>query len=197
MRTFISLNPDEIIRKRISEIQKELIFYMSSISKKFPGSVMWESEDKFHVTLFFIGDVNEDKLEKIHSGLRKTESTLSPGKISISAKGINAFPDLKHPRVLILELNDVDKKIFGLNLQIKSIMSELKENIAADKPFHPHITLGRVRRNHRINLTRIIDKLELDKIKTDLNFSFEKFHLMESKLSSSGSEYSVIKDYKM
>ena len=66
----------------------------------------------------------------------------------------------------------------------------LKFGFKSDKPFHPHITLARVRRNKKINLTLINDFSF-----PEIEFNVRNFSLMESRLSSSGAEHFLIRDF--
>lgn len=103
---------------------------------------------------------------------------------------INAFPDLKYPRVLILELVNKDRKIYELYQDLNIRLKEI--GLISDKTFRPHITLGRVKRDKKINLSRLNTEI----ISSD-TFTINKFFLMESSLKKYGSEYSVIKEYAL
>ncbi|MBK8550462.1 MAG: RNA 2',3'-cyclic phosphodiesterase [Ignavibacteria bacterium] len=188
MRAFISINIDDSTNEKISDIQNKVKDEVSAISKDFLKSISWTDKDKFHLTLFFIGEVIGDKLKEIDNCLINIGSSLN--EIRFDFKCINAFPKLKYPRVLIIELLNKDKKVAELSERINEGMKNI--GFVNDKLFHPHITLGRVKREHKINLTGLEKN-----IKSDLNFSVNGFCLMESKLKSTGAEYSVIKNYKI
>ena len=188
MRTFISINTDDSLKNTISGIQKNLKKSISLLNEDFLKSIRWEDRDKFHMTLFFIGDVNESRLNEINFMLSKMESGLSLNEIKFELKSINAFPKLKYPRVLILELINEDKKVFELSQRINDSLKEI--GFVNDKTFKPHITLGRIKRDHKINLTGLDCS-----ISSGLVFSSKEFFLMESKLKSTGSEYTVIKKF--
>jgi len=188
MRTFISINTDDSVKEIIAGIQKKLKKSISLLNEDFLKSIRWEDKDKFHLTLFFIGDVNESRLNEINFLMSKKESELSLTGIKFELKGINAFPKLRYPRVLILELMNEDKKVFELSQRINESLKEI--GFINDKIFKPHITLGRVKREHKINLTGLDCS-----INHGITFSANEFFLMESKLMSSGSEYTVIKKY--
>ncbi|MBS1552984.1 MAG: RNA 2',3'-cyclic phosphodiesterase [Bacteroidetes bacterium] len=190
MRTFISLNPDIDTKRKISEIQIRLKEKISTVNKSFLDLVKWESEINFHMTLFFIGEVNEDDLSKIRSVLNIIGKELQISEMGFTFKGIDAFPKLKFPRVLILDLTNKDGKVFELSDTINSALKE--HGYISDKKFHPHITLGRVKRDRKINLTCIRDTLS-----SDLSFKVNSFCLMKSELKSSGAEYSVMEEYEL
>lgn len=190
MRTFISLNPDENTKDQIFNIQKDLKSQISILNKKFNDHIKWESKDKFHLTLFFIGETNESLLSKTDMRLSEIRGDNIADGITFRYGGINAFPKLRYPRVIILELINEDKRVFYLYRKINSVLKSLE--IHCDKKFHPHITLGRVKRDHKVNLSEL-------NFSTDhnLNFTVSEFCLMESKLKSSGSEYSLLKKYRL
>lgn len=190
MRTFISLNPDENTKDEIFKIQKDLIRCISDLNGKLHNHIKWESKDKFHLTLFFIGETNESQLSKTDGRLSGILTDNFADGITFGYGGINAFPKMRYPRVIILELVNEDKRAFDLYRNINSALKSLE--IHCDKKFHPHITLGRVKRDHKINLSEL-------NFSTDhnLNFTLSDFCLMESKLKSSGSEYSLIKKYNL
>jgi 2'-5' RNA ligase len=127
-------------------------------------------------------------VNEIGQQLSLLESGLTHNEIMFELKNLNAFPKLKYPRVLILELLNKDRKVIELSQKINASMKEI--GLTCDKSFRPHITLGRVKREHKINLSGLDTE-----IITANTFSVNKFYLMESKLNKYGSEYSVIKEY--
>ena len=54
VRTFIAFNTPEAIRESITAFQSEL--------RNSGADVRWESSDKFHVTIKFLGNVDESQL---------------------------------------------------------------------------------------------------------------------------------------
>ncbi|HMS63732.1 MAG TPA: RNA 2',3'-cyclic phosphodiesterase [Ignavibacteria bacterium] len=190
MRTFISINISESIKNITEKIQQKFKSDISQADHNLLRSVKWESKNKFHITLYFIGDLNDFKLKEIDHELSDLSSKLNLNEISFELGNINAFPDLKNPRVLMIELLNEDKKLIELSRKINS--SFLKLGYENDKPFHPHITLGRIKRDRKIDLSGL--KTELN---SGVKFSVNEFYLMESKLTKEGSEYSVLKKFSL
>lgn len=187
MRVFISLNLSEEKKGEVFEIQSEV---KKLLDEDIINSIKWEGRDKFHHTLFFLGDVEEKMVREISADLEKIKGEISFSEMKFIATGINAFPKLRFPRVLIIELENSDKSAFRLYDKICEKLGIY--GFKPDKQFHPHITLGRVRRDKKINL----DFLK-DKIKTNLSFTLDDFYLMESKLDSRGSVYKEIKRFTL
>ena len=190
MRTFVSVNLDNSTLIILADIQNKLKERISFLNPKYLKFIKWEDKNKFHVTLFFIGETDVNKVNEAEQALTSMQSRSSRQEIKFELKGINAFPDLKYPRVLILELINEDRIIFDL---YQNIINSFKTiGLISGKSFHPHITLGRIRRDKKLNLSG----LNTD-ILNGINFSAGKFFLMESRLKSNGSEYSVIKSYNV
>ncbi len=187
MRVFISLNLAEEKKKEVLEIQSEV---KKLLGRDMFESIKWEGRDKFHHTLFFLGDVEEKMVREISAGLGKIKSEVDFKEMEFIATGINAFPKLRYPRVLIVELENADNNAFRLYEKICEKLNNY--GFKPDKQFHPHITLGRVRRDKKINLEFLKDK-----IKTNLSFTLDDFYLMESKLDSRGSMYKEIKRFSL
>ena len=183
MRTFISLNLSDEKKREVFEIQNNIKGLLDSREL---DSVKWEGRDKFHQTIFFLGETAENMLTGITRDLEKIKSEINFDKINFVAKGLSAFPNLRYPRVLIVELENPDGNAFILYDKICGVLTNY--GFTPDKKFHPHITLGRVKRDRKVNLTDIKDK-----IKFDLNFSIGDFCLMESRLDPRGSLYKEIK----
>ena len=187
MRAFISFNIEEEKKKEISIIQNNVRKY---IGQKIANDIKWEECDKFHQTLFFLGDINEKQLSAISNNLEELKSKINFKELVFSASEINAFPNLKYPRVLFIELLNENQKVFVLFDLICGVLKNHK--FKPDKKFHPHITLGRVKRDKKINLSELKDKINFE-----LKISADAFYLMESKLGSRGSTYNEIKKFEL
>jgi RNA 2',3'-cyclic 3'-phosphodiesterase len=187
MRAFISLDLSEEKKREVYEIQKEV---KNLLDSKTLESIKWEGKDKFHQTIFFLGDVTEKIAGDISADLDKIKREINFKEINFSARGIGGFPNLRYPRVLIIELENPDGNANALYEKICEKLSNYE--FKPDKMFHPHITLGRVKRDRKINL-----EVLKEKIKTDLRFKLNEFYLMESKLEPGGSVYREIKKFNL
>jgi 2'-5' RNA ligase len=186
MRSFISLNINREIKEEFRKIQNNV---RENIGVEQREHIKWEKKDKFHMTVFFLGDVPDKKIKELSNELDTVKlfpSIDTTGEILFAANNINAFPNLKYPRVLIIELTNEDGRVFELCEKIQKVL--LHNGYNPDKKFHPHITLGRIKRNQKINLFELKDR-----IKFNVNFSISSFYLMESRLDYRGSVYKKIK----
>lgn len=175
LRLFFAVNFNEEIRKRIFEITKEF--------KKFNEMIKYEPIEKLHLTLLFLGNVDESLLRQLNLNAKQiSEKYLST---EVRFNGLGVFKNFKFPRVIWIGIEE-NQTLRDLANDLKKLSDQL--GIKTDeKEFSPHITLGRVKGN-------LSDKfIEFFKSYTFEPFSskVESFELMESKLEKSGSVYTV------
>ncbi len=106
-------------------------------------SVRWVRREAFHLTLRFLGELDEDKVPVISRSLRALEGT---GGFELRLDRMGSFGG-RRPRVLWIGIADDD----GLE-RLRSLRDQLDNSLAAlglspgGEVFRPHLTLGRVRR---------------------------------------------------
>jgi 2'-5' RNA ligase len=152
------------------------------------GSVRWESTDKFHITLKFLGMADTGLLEYITPALEALARSSPEFTLVYSRAG--AFPSNQRPRVIWIgaEYNPV-----LITLQKAVEQACLDAGFPPEEhSFHPHITLGRVNDGN-------LDRRLTEAIKT---FTFEPIHsrcteivLMKSELQRTGSIYTKLKSF--
>ena len=90
IRAFIAIEIDPQLVRQISAMITDLKPRIAGYSLGSPAN--------FHLTLKFLGDIEESKIEPIAQAL---ELALRPfPRFTINAKDLGVFPDLKRPRVL-------------------------------------------------------------------------------------------------
>jgi len=174
MRLFISFEVSEEVKQHLLELQKKLSF-----AKLAPAR-------HFHLTLKFLGDVNEEKLQIIKQKLSQIKFKPFTAKLS----KIGVFPSEDYVRVVWVGL-EPEETINSLQKQIEDSLSDLFEK---DPTFKPHLTLARVKMiddkdKFRENLKKINVKA--------LSFKVDSFKLVKSVLGGKlGSEYEDVLEIK-
>ena len=134
VRTFIAVEVSEKIRGRLSHDILQL--------KSRAPLVKWVIPDNLHLTLRFLGDVKENDLEELFDALREEVESLPPFALEI--RGVGAFPNWRHPRVVWAGCGEGADEAVELAETVESLCVDLgyeKER----RPFRPHLTLGRVK----------------------------------------------------
>lgn len=105
-------------------------------------TVRWTPFEQFHLTLAFLGDVDQRDLTEVCRAVAEVCAPFDPFGLSIM--GLGVFPDLAKPRVLWAGLEgDGLKTLFELREAINAAMIAI--DYAPDPKFHAHLTLGRVK----------------------------------------------------
>jgi 2'-5' RNA ligase len=151
--------------------------------------VRWISTQNMHLTLKFMGNITASHLEFIKQFITQTADSHSQFDLQIS--GIGSFPNSKRARILWAGIH-APAGLASLQKSLEAGAARLGyEN--EDRPFSPHLTLGRVRQN--------IDPAGLQKIRTMLDTiqlghigsaRVDSIHLYKSELQTSGSVYTKL-----
>jgi len=166
MRTFISIE--------ISSVEP----YLKEIQNKIKLGGLRLVND-FHLTLHFLGDINEKKVEKIKESLK--ELKFEPFKIKLDKASY--FPETGDIRVIWVGLKPEDK--------IKKLQKQVDElaGLKRDEKFKPHITLARVKFiKHKRELKDKINNMKIE----NKSFMVEKIKLMKSELTPTGPVYETL-----
>jgi 2'-5' RNA ligase len=165
------------------EIRKELSGFINSLSGDI-GGVRWEKPKKLHITLKFLGSVDESRIDDISAVISRIVLNYSPFDLSITEFG--AFPNLKNPRVLYAGLTD-NKRMSEFQSAVEESMIELGFEKDSRK-FAPHVTLGRVK--------KMITLQDSPKI-SQVNFEISRIGLMKSDTRAEGSVYTALKIFEL
>ncbi len=170
MRLFIAIPVPEPVQEHFLFLQKQL-----------PSDAKITKVKAFHLTLKFLGEVDESKLAVIKQQL----ATVSFDAFTAKLAGTGIFPDEKMIRVVWVGLEPAD---IIKNLQ-KAIDESLKDFFELDTRFHPHITLGRVKHvEDKQAFRESVQKLQVE----PLEFPVTSFELIKSTLTKEGPVYEVL-----
>ena len=87
MRLFIAINLPDEIRTQLKELQRVL--------RPLASTAKWVAPESIHITLKFLGDIDEQLLPEIGDVL--TAATAGKSVCDIQLVGVGAFPNVKRP----------------------------------------------------------------------------------------------------
>ena len=144
--------------------------------------VRWVRDEGLHITLKFFGEVTSDRLETIVEMLGFCVEGMTPMTLAVTGAGV--FPMPAKPRVIKLDVSTAP----DLEL-LQDRIERAGERIGfppEGRPFHPHITLGRVREGHRLPLGAID---ELERVPAEPAFVADRLVLYDSDHGADGPTY--------
>lgn len=182
MRTFIAIELPQEIKDFFKGIQDQL--------KSSQADVKWVEPKNIHLTLKFLGEIDERKIDEVIEVARGLAKENKLFYIRLSSVG--AFPNANYPRVIWIGIDKGDA-------QVKQIASLLEEGLSRvglpkeKRPFSSHITIGRVRSGlNRKNLTDALSNVALNFNQASLEFPVEKIILFKSTLTPGGPIYEAL-----
>jgi 2'-5' RNA ligase len=119
-------------------------------------AVNWVAPENLHLTLKFLGDVEDQQIFAVCQATNAAVAQLHP--FHCFCQGIGAFPNLERPRTIWLGLDDSAGRLDQLQQCLETAYLELgfpQEN----RPFRPHVTIGRVNLRSR-RLGRLLHELQ-------------------------------------
>ncbi|HXH70412.1 MAG TPA: RNA 2',3'-cyclic phosphodiesterase [Pyrinomonadaceae bacterium] len=166
--------------------------YTESLRDEFPQvRIGWERAEKLHLTLKFLGEVDEKQLAKLTAAVEETAQQLSNFKLQITETG--AFPSKRNARILWLGVHGETENLQELN-KILEKECEKKGFAREKRNFKAHLTIARLREPHKSK------KLVEGHLGNEFNspeFQVFKIAIYESRLQKTGSIYNKIKNVEL
>ena len=150
--------------------------------------VKWVDADNLHLTLKFLGDVDNREIPDVCKALRKCCRDVPPFHLTI--RGIGGFPDLERARVVWAGVEEEQATLCSLAESIDEEMGSLgfKREF---RDYQPHLTLGRLKKGSRLG-DRFV-KAAQGEAKTMLGHTHvQEVHLYASYLDKQGPTYNVM-----
>lgn len=178
-RTFIAIALPIEVQKALGQLQERL--------KEELPSVRWTKLGRIHLTLKFLGEVENSVLASIEEAIREITGTLPA--FSLRVRGLDCFPPKSSPRVLWVGVEESTGTLMRLVSSLENIMESFsfpKEK----RSFRPHLTLGRFRLEQIPN--RIKEAIEKEKTNDLGIFGAREVLILKSNLSPQGPIYTKL-----
>ncbi len=173
MRSFLAVT--------IPESERESLAAAISGFKQANLPVKWVEPPNLHITVKFLGDIGQSVVAGVQPACRDICRAFKPFEISL--RGIGCFPRHGNARVIWV---GVDRGAGELTALVSALDSALHAiGFEQDSRFHPHLTIGRVRKPACID--RILKTEFLGRI-----FRVDNIVLYRSTLTAAGPTYTVL-----
>ncbi|MCA9141083.1 MAG: RNA 2',3'-cyclic phosphodiesterase [Planctomycetales bacterium] len=181
IRSFISIPITPAITSAAIKIIKTL--------KPHDDGIKWVPTDNLHLTLKFLGEVDNVEIPEVCKTIRRVTETIEPFELHFSGTG--GFPSAEKPRIVYAGIDDPSGNLVTL-------VSGLEKQLAGlgfkpePRDYTPHLTLGRTRSNSRRAGSELVDAMAaLGNVNLG-EMVVDEVHLMASFLDKAGPTYQVM-----
>jgi 2'-5' RNA ligase len=184
IRAFVAIHLPDSMRMAVGE-------EIANLQKLLPeGAIRWARPNGIHLTLKFLGYVPPGEIEKAKSVVESVAKNHPPFTFEVGTLG--CFPNRRRPRVLWVGVHEPS----GLLAELHSTLESQFEHLGferEDRPFHPHLTLGRTKRQAARSTTHALaEALEPVEIEVLGQVPADELRLYRSDLKPSGAVYTVL-----
>ncbi|HLP17254.1 MAG TPA: RNA 2',3'-cyclic phosphodiesterase [Bacteroidota bacterium] len=183
MRAFIACVPPAADTEKLVTLCAEI--------RRIAPMLRCEHADKLHFTLEFLGEKTEAWMLECRAVL--IAGLASVPSLTVSINRIGFFPAPAHPRIIWAGSHpDENTALCDLASHIKRLTVGLG-HVADPKPFHPHITLSRVKVALPPDAAARIARIQISPIE----FRCDTLSVIKSTLSPSGSRYETLESISL
>jgi 2'-5' RNA ligase len=183
-RAFVALCLDEPIRATVAaEIER-----LRPLSR----AVAWVPPQNLHLTLKFLGEQTDGRLAEAVLALE--EAAAGRAAFAITLHSLGAFPGMERARVLWVGVAEGALEVRALQSQVEAAL-ERRGFTRESRPWHPHLTIGRVfdpRRWRRDTSPALRESIARAAAMGFGTLRVARVALMRSDLSASGARYSEL-----
>jgi len=179
-RIFIAFPVPVNIREYLASVSRDLA------EKHQEVAVNWVPSENMHLTVHFLGDLEDDKLDQVKARLAARANVFSAFTCTLAH--VTAYPSPRVAKIIVAEVKpkeNTPKVMWGV--LAKDFM---RLGLETDKkPWTPHITLGRVKKGEISNLSEM--KLER------MSWLVDSVKIFSSELGPDGSKYTGEGEFKL
>lgn len=187
IRSFLAITPP-------SDIRREIYDWILALKSRVP-SVKWVGEDNIHITLKFCGEMKAEKVPELQYLLDEAFDQKHFRSFNVVLEKTGVFPSLAKPRTLWIGIREGNSELQSLASFIDQLCQ--RAGIASEKrPFHPHITIGRVRSFNRDLLAPVSRDMERKEF-AGLQWNVSQVDHIRSTLLPAGPVYSILRSYDL
>lgn len=134
-RAFVGVDVGDEVRRKAVALQQQLA--------RTGAGVKWASADGMHVTLVFLGELDDRDILPVCRAVAAAAATEPPFPLRVS--GVGAFPTTRRPKVVWGGITDGADPLRRLYTALEERLLDLGVYRKEERDYTPHLTLGRVK----------------------------------------------------
>lgn len=176
-----------------SEVRARVAAHIATLRAGAPRvRASWERVEKLHITLKFLGEIEQDRIEALTRAAARAAATSAQG-FDLGIEGAGAFPPRGLPRVLWLGVTDPSGEMARLQSRLEEECAT--EGFAREKrPFRPHLTIARLRTPEG---ARRLAETHQETGFEAVRFAATELRVVRSELGPGGSLYSTVSSHRL
>jgi 2'-5' RNA ligase len=147
MRLFVAIAVGDQVRAAAARVRARIEAALQQLRTE-PPRIVWVAPTALHLTMRFLGEQPEARLPALAAAI---EAPLAIAPFTVTWRGLGVFPSPRQPRVIWLGLGDGARELGQVEREVSRRVGGLLpgEEATDVTPFHPHLTLGRVKTESR------------------------------------------------
>ena len=183
VRVFVAVGLSE-------EAREQLVDAVNRMRWEVPDGIQWANPGGMHLTLKFLGNIPSFSVSPLLQCVHSIAGGCS--QISLALGGLGMFPNQRRPRVLWAGVTGGLEALESLQRASEDAINALGYR-PEERPFRPHITLGRPRRTvSDAQLSRLGVVVSGLAPPDPVAWTVERVDVMQSELHPSGARYTVL-----
>ena len=185
--------PSELIRAFVAvelppSLRQALLREMGDLRSSLGDSALrWVRPEAVHLTLCFLGESTPEKL--IEVGEIMTQICGRHPPLTAQVGGLGRFPGGSRPRVIWIGVQESSGGLAAVQAELELRIANLGYR-SDERPFHPHLTLARVRREASPSgLRQLAEQLDRTSVGELGQLDITHLSLMRSQLGAGGASY--------
>jgi 2'-5' RNA ligase len=180
---FVAIDVGDEVRREAQRVVSALTMKLEAA--KTPPKVAWVKPAVLHVTIKFIGELEEPAVEQLKPLL---EPPIAMPPFEVQWRGIGTFPNNRHPRALWLGVINGAAQLAALESEVSRRLSGIDVELD-ERALLPHLTLGRVKMpGAGIDWPKVLQACEVRNVTSRV----DRVTLYRSKLSQYGPNYTEL-----
>ena len=182
MRIFIGVELDEAVRAAAADVAERLRARLKR--SRVDLTARWVDPENLHITLWFIGEVKDDRAGEVTTVLQSRFATRA---FRLAVKGCGAFPPSGPPRVFWLGVTAGSDSVVRIHEELHARLVPIGFE-AEKRAYSPHVTIARVKEIRRNGARQAREALAATPADCG-TCRIQGITLFRSRLSPKGSRY--------
>ncbi len=184
VRAFVAVNLDQGLKDALAKVQERL--------KATRADVGWVRPESLHLTLKFLGQVEESRLGAVAKAIGTAATGY--GSFRLVLGGLGAFPQPRAARVVWIGVQQGAEALLTLQARVEAGLEALGF-AREERPFAAHLTLGRVRGPaRREQLAVALTSIPAEPLG---EMMLHRIDLMKSELGPGGARYTALQTFPL